>query len=223
VSTTASGSPPPKFGQGKHEAVATGDQFSTRTTPSPPLPVSDEEDQLYYAGLPSKPVARTGTTPYETPTGPEADPKFKELWEDDLAFKVHAILGENKVKWTSTDVIRIGYVEESSGNVILWIRVKPDSLSYEQGIDVTLQCKRLLLDYGINDVDVEIHQSEVIRSAGPQLLRRTFDIDPTVDVREPFTATLGITLSPSVLNPRPGPKALAASSSTKAATARGFS
>lgn len=98
------------------------------------------------------------------------------------------------MEWTSTDVVRIGYVEESSGNVILWIGVKPDSLSYEQGIDMALQCKRLLLDYGINDVDVEIRQSEVIRSAGPQFLQPTFDIDPTVDVREPFTATLGITI-----------------------------
>jgi hypothetical protein len=76
-----------------------------------------------------------------------------------------------------------GYVEESSGNPILWIGVKPTSLSYEQGIDVALQCKKLLLDYGINDVDVEIRQSEVIRSAGPQLLQPTFVIDPTVDVR----------------------------------------
>jgi hypothetical protein len=72
--------------------------------------------------------------------------------------------------------------------------VKSASLSCEQGIDVALQCKKLLLDYGINDVDVEIRQSEVIRSAGPQLLQPTFDIDPTVDVREPFTATLGLTV-----------------------------
>jgi hypothetical protein len=75
-------------------------------------------------------VARTGTTPYGAPTGPEAYPKLKELkivggheikelWEDDLAFKVHAILSENKVEWTSTDVVRIGYIEESSGNLIL--------------------------------------------------------------------------------------------------------
>jgi hypothetical protein len=111
------------------------------------------------------------------------DHEIKELWEDDLAFKVHAILAENKVEWTSTDVVRIGYLEESSGNLILWIGVKPASLSYEQGIDVALQCKKLLLDYGINDVDVEIRQSEVIRSAGPQLLQPTFVIDPTVDVR----------------------------------------
>jgi hypothetical protein len=179
----------------------------TRTTPSPPPPVSGDEAKFYYAGLPSSPVliARTGSTPWEAPTGLEAYPKLKELrvvgeheindvWEDDLALKVHAILRAKGVDWSSTDVIRIGYVDEPSGGVILWIGVKPDSLSYEVGIDAALQCEELLLDYGINDVDVEIRQSEVIRSAGPQLLQPTFDYDPTVDAREPLTATLGITI-----------------------------
>ena len=59
---------------------------------------------------------------------------------------------------------------------------------------MAIRCKRLLLDCGINEIDVEIRQSEPIRSAGPQLLQPTFDIGLTVDVREPFTATLGITI-----------------------------
>jgi hypothetical protein len=132
---------------------ATGDHFST-TTPHTLPRVSHEEAQFYYAGLPSRPllVARTGATPYETPTGLEAYPRQKEL----------RVMGDHKIK-------------ELSGIVILWIGVKPDSLSYEQGIDVALQCKRLLLDYDINDADVEIRQSEVIRSAGPQLLEPTRD------------------------------------------------
>ena len=169
--------------------------------------MSDEEAKFYYAGLPSGPVlvARTGSTPWEAPTGLEAYRKLKELrvvgdheindvWEDDLALKVHAILHAKGVDWSSTDVVRIGYAEEPSGDVILWIGVKPDSLSYDAGIDAALQCKRLLLDYGIKEVDVEIRESEVIRSAGPQLLQPTFDSDATVDVREALTATLGITI-----------------------------
>ena len=123
---------------------------------------------------------------------PRDYPRSELLEGDDLVFKVDAVLGENKVEWTSTDVVRIGYVEESSSNVILWIGVKPGSLSYEHGIDAALQCKRLLLEYGINDVDVEIRQLEVIHSAGPQLLQYTFNIDPTVNGREPFAITLGI-------------------------------
>jgi hypothetical protein len=49
-----------------------------------------------------------------------------------------------------------------------------------------------LLDYAINDVDVEIRRSKIIQSAGPQLLQPTYEVDPTIDIREPFTAMLGI-------------------------------
>ncbi|KAK0497408.1 hypothetical protein EDD18DRAFT_1384333 [Armillaria luteobubalina] len=119
---------------------------------------SAEETNFYYAGLGSKPVlvARTSITP--------------ELRiEDDLAFQVHAILGEKGLNWTSTNVVRIGYVDESS----------------MQGV---------LLDHSIDDVEVEIRESKVIHAAGPKLLEPTFDSDPTVDVCEPFTATLGISI-----------------------------
>jgi hypothetical protein len=91
-----------------------------------------------------------------------------------------------------TDVVRFGYVNKPSGDVAIWIGVMPDSLSYEVGIDAAFDCKRLLLDNGINDVEVEIRQSEVTRSAGPQLFQPTYNVDPTVDVREPLTPTLGI-------------------------------
>ena len=180
-----------------------------RATPSPPPRVSDLQAKSYYAGLPSQPtlIARTGS-PWEAPTGPEAYSRLRELsvvgyheisdvWEDDLALRVHAILDEKGVDWSSTDVVRIGYVDEPSvrGNVILWIGVKPGSLSYEVGIAAALQCKMLLLDHAIDDVEVEIRQSEIVQAAGPQLLQPAddrYDIDPTVDIREPFTATLGI-------------------------------
>ena len=153
------------------------------------------EAQLYYDGLPSKPrlIARTGPS-WEAPSGPEAYPRFKELkipgahkifkvWEDNLAFKFHAILDQNDVDWSSTEIVRIGYVDEPSGDVVLWIGVRPGSLSYEVAIDAALQCKNLLLDCGINDVDVEIRESEVIPSAGPQLLKPAFESNPTLDFR----------------------------------------
>lgn len=158
------------------EETTPGDHSSTQATPPRPPPVSDEEARLYYAGLPSRPllVARTGTTPFELPTGPEAYPKLKELriagnhkikeiWEDNLGLKVIAILDEKKVLWTSIDVVRFGYEEEPSGNVVIWIGVKPGSLSREHGMDVALQCKGLLLDHNLDDVDVEIRESLVIR------------------------------------------------------------
>ncbi|KAH8981224.1 hypothetical protein EDB86DRAFT_447202 [Lactarius hatsudake] len=185
----------------------------THTTPTPPPPASKLEAWSYYAGLPSRPrlIARTGI-PWEEPTGPEAYSRLRELrvvgeheisdvWEDDLALKVHAVLHAKEVDWTSTDVVRIRYIDDDddpSGDVVLWIGVRPDSLSYNVAIDVALQCKVILLDYGINDVEVEIRQSEIICSAtGPQLLQPAFRfLEPTVtvDAREPLTAFLGISI-----------------------------
>ncbi len=187
--------------------TATGDipppQSSFFTLPSTLSEM--EEAKFYYAGLPSGPVlvARTGTTPWKAPTGPEAYPKRKELcavgnhalkevWEGNLTLKLHALLDSMKVKWTSTDVVRIRNVEESSAPVILWIGVIPASLSGDDGIVVASKCRELLVEYNIADVDVEIRESVVTRSAGPKLFTSAYSFDSTVDVRDPLTTTLGL-------------------------------
>lgn len=105
---------------------------------------------------------------------------------------VHAILEQKGVDWTSIDVVRIGYADEPSGNVVLWIGVKPGSVSFEVAIDTVFACRGLLLDHGIIDVDVEMRESEVTRYAGPPLLRPTFSVDPKVDACMPFTDALSI-------------------------------
>ena len=69
------------------------------------------------------------------------DHEINDVWEDDLALTPSCV----RRRWTDpADAVRIGY-NEPPGDVILWIGVKPDSLSYEVGIDTALQCKRLLL------------------------------------------------------------------------------
>ncbi|KAF8957089.1 hypothetical protein BDZ97DRAFT_1670470 [Flammula alnicola] len=141
------------------------------------------EAKYYYAGLPSTPVlvARTSPTPWKAPTGPEAYRKTKELrpvgnhaalkavWEDDLAPKLHALLQSMKVKWTSTDVVRIANAGEPSAPapVVLWIGVIPGSLKGDDGVGVAAKCRELLGEYGIADVDVEIRESVVTRWGTP--------------------------------------------------------
>ncbi|TFK63246.1 hypothetical protein BDN72DRAFT_964022 [Pluteus cervinus] len=179
-----------KLGKNSHNASSpTTDMSLSTTIPFPP--VSYEEAHLYYRGLPSNPLliarTRTDSIPWEAPTSwsrPKdlrivGEHKIQDIWEDDLATKIHAILHTKEVDWSSTDVVRIGYVDEPErrGDFIIWIG-----------------CKKLLLDRGIHDVEVEIRQSEVLRLGGPQLLEPVFDFDPTVDAREPFTPTLGITI-----------------------------
>ncbi|KAF8480479.1 hypothetical protein DFH94DRAFT_480227 [Russula ochroleuca] len=162
------------------------------------------EAKFYYAGLPSTPVlvARTGTA-WKAPTGPEAYQRIRELravgnhalkevWEGNLALKLHTLLDTMQVKWTSTDVLRIGNKGESSAPVILWIGVMPASLSGDYGVVVASRCQELLVKYNIADVDVEIRESVVTRSAGPRLLVSRDSDDPTVGVHEPLTSTLGL-------------------------------
>jgi len=170
-----------------------------------PPRVSAVEAEHYYHGLPSKPrlIARTGAS-WDPPSGPEAYLRSKELrvpehealmelWEDNLAIMVHDILNQNQVDWSSTDIVRIAHVDEPDGNLILWIGVWT-SLPYEVGIEVALQCKRLLVDHGIMDLDVELRESNIIQMVGPHLLKPTDTIDPTSIPREPFTTTLGMTI-----------------------------
>jgi len=169
-----------------------------------PLPPSVAESVCYYAGLPSRPtlVARTGV-PWVAPTGPEAYSVYKELraagnhalkniWEDNLALKIHAVLDLMKVKWTSTDVVRIKPVDESFAPVVLWIGVIPGSLSGDDGVVVAFKCRETLRENDITDVEVEIRESVVTQSAGPKLLRSADTSDPTADFCEPLTTTLGL-------------------------------
>ena len=120
--------------------------------------------------------------------------KIKDVWEDDLAFKVHGILEQKMVDWTSTDVVRIGYVDDPPGTVVLWIGVNPDSDSvpYEVAVDTVSACKTLLSDYGIVDVDVEMRLSKLTRYAGPSLLRPVIDFDARADLSAPFNNALTI-------------------------------
>ena len=74
-------------------------------------------------------------------------------------------------------------------------RCHPDSISPFDGLKVALQCKGLLEKNDITDVHVELRESIVTLSVGPRFLDpAAFDSDPTVEVRRPLTATLGLNI-----------------------------
>ncbi|KAE9384186.1 hypothetical protein BT96DRAFT_929422 [Gymnopus androsaceus JB14] len=180
------------------------------SSPVLPSPPSEKEARLYYFGLPSRLilVARTGNTPWEAPTGPDeyCEPKelrpigehaIEEVWEDDLALKLHTLLEMMQVKWTSTDVVRIGYPRQSYAPVVIWIGVMPRSLSADDGVAVVARCRELLVvEYDITDVEIEIRESVVTRSAGPKLLTSlpTVTSDLIATMREPLTTSLGLSI-----------------------------
>lgn len=70
----------------------------------------------------------------------------------------------------------------------------PASLSCNDGLVVASACQECLVKYNITDVDVEIHESLITCSAGPnlKLISPSYSSNPTVDVCEPLTAMLGL-------------------------------
>ena len=172
------------------------------TVPYPPPLV---EAKYYYFGTPSRPllVARSSTDVWEEPRGLEAYhlPResspiglhpLREIWEATVGPALVHYLDSKGVKWTSLDPVRMGYTHESSHPVIIWIGVVAGSLSAEDGVQVATRCKSILSAHDINDVHVEIRESEVIRSAGPKMCKPTVTSHPTSEVREPFSTTLGL-------------------------------
>jgi len=133
--------------------------------------ISDLEAKHYYHGLCPKSVlvARTGKDTWEPPTGPEAYLPCKELrppgyhplnqaFGGPFGCKIEEFLDSKGVKWTSMDVVRIGIVDEDIAPVILWIEVKPNTLSREAGSVVVKECKQFLVLNEFPDVEVEIRE-----------------------------------------------------------------
>ncbi|VDB91560.1 unnamed protein product [Peniophora sp. CBMAI 1063] len=151
-----------------------------------PLPavVSPEEGRLHYYGLPSRPilVARTSTAVWEHPGDMRhrmrekkvaplgAHPLLHLHWEDRIAPKIQTLIDEKNVQWTSLDVVRIGYTDDSEANapVILWIGILPNSVSAPDGRAIVMQCLDILHAHNIADVEVEMRESVVVPLAvGP--------------------------------------------------------
>jgi hypothetical protein len=176
---------------------------------SPPYAASNAEAMFYYSGLCSGPrlVYRTGTTPWNLPTGPEAYRVLKELrpvfghklnvvWNE-LGPKVCQLLDSQGVLWTSIDVVRFIKIKwgETVGPVVLWIGVGRETLFGEDAYNSANGCLELLKEFGITDVEVEYRESIYSQLAGPTLLKTVSNWHPTVDVRGPLTPALGLSIA----------------------------
>ncbi|KAG8980698.1 hypothetical protein FRB90_007531 [Tulasnella sp. 427] len=177
----------------------------TDTVPDPlpnaPFVPSPEEAKHRYYGIPSQPlfVARSSHDIWLMPTGMEAYLQPKELrrvgghalcnvWDGGVDVAMHTFLVEQNVHYTSLDPVRIGIVGEPAAPVIIWVGVEPGSLSAERGIEVAVGLRALLLQSGIED----IRESMVATFA--KLYKPALTSNPTVQVREPFSTALGITI-----------------------------
>ena len=162
----------------------------------------------FYVGLPSNPrlVWRSGDSVWALPTGPEAyhrrkvlrdvgEHPIKDVWEDNLALGIIDILKKAQVDWTSLDLVRIPYADESPAQPappVIWIGVTPSSLSRDDAARIGSLCVALLSHDKLADVEVHFRESVMMRSACPKFLERGFASNPTAGIQEPLTTTLGI-------------------------------
>ncbi|KAG8806641.1 hypothetical protein FRC17_004889, partial [Serendipita sp. 399] len=160
------------------------------TAPYPPSPVEAEN---YFYGIPSEPglVARSSTDVWVEPRGIEAYliPKesrplgfhpLQEIWETKVGPAMVEYLDTNRVECTSLDPIRMGYAGDSSPPAIIWMGVLRGSLTAEIGVQVATHCKGILSAHGIDDIHIEIRESEVIRSA--KLYKPAFTSNATAQI-----------------------------------------
>jgi hypothetical protein len=186
--------------------------YTVPANPTAPYPPSPVEAKYFYYGLPSQPllVARSSTNAWFEPTGPEAYlfPKesspiglhpLREIWEATVGPAIVVYLGSKGVKCTSLDPVRMGYAGElSSPPVIIWMGVVPGSLSAGDGVEVATHCRGILSAHGIDDVHVEIRESEVTRCAGSKMYKPVPTSNATARAREPFSTALGFPICAEV-------------------------
>lgn len=118
-------------------AVTDRDYPADNTPPFSQVSDADFEAKNYYYGLPSRPVLvyQTGT-PWEKPTHSEAYLQARPVFNhsivgawDELGPQVPDYLDSMDIMWTAIDVVCFAVIEEKPGPPVLWIGVKPGSLS----------------------------------------------------------------------------------------------
>ncbi|KAH9033043.1 hypothetical protein EDB84DRAFT_1270390 [Lactarius hengduanensis] len=167
---------------------------------------SEYEAKTFYYGLPSNPVLvfQTGT-PWKKPTGPEAysvpkevrpvfDDQIATVW-DEMGTQVFEYLDSVKVTWTTIDVVRFAEAEEDPGPVVLWIGVKPGSLSREDAQVAAVGCETILDKFKITGAEVAFRESLFTRLAGPKLFNYANYLDATAGVRSLLTPALGLPIA----------------------------
>lgn len=117
---------------------------------------------------------------------------LQAVWEDVVGPAMISYLDTNRVRWSSLDPVRLGYVDDLSPPAIIWVGVPPDSLTAEGGIKVVTHLRSILSSRGI-DMHVEIRESVVTRSA--KLYKPVLTSNATAQVREPFSTSLGLPIS----------------------------
>lgn len=152
-------------------------------------PPTDEERQLYYKGLPSRPnlVARSSTHDWVNtysfdrirgwysyadpnlyvlrPVG--SYPHLHRLWNNaSSSLRVQILQALSRADWTAIDILRVCI--NGQNPITLMVAVSPGSLTWNEGYAIARECKSIFARYGIF-LDCEIRESVVTFCTADQL------------------------------------------------------
>ncbi|KAF5971850.1 tripeptidyl-peptidase I [Fusarium coicis] len=165
--------------------------------------ITDAEAEGYYVGLSSCPrlVARSNTNEPWSPVydhwtvlktlDPIGEHAIVSLWDQASSELRSAIINALKdINWTAIDILRLGYCRRP-GTIDkpdemfpkLLISVQPDSVDRLLGSKVTLDCRKILQGYGINDMEVEIMETHVSMFNSPKLTSQPITDDVQMDAQ----------------------------------------
>ncbi|EWG40802.1 hypothetical protein FVEG_15178 [Fusarium verticillioides 7600] len=165
--------------------------------------ITNEEADGYYVGLFSCPrlVARSNTNEPWSPVhdgwtvlktlDPIGEHAIVSLWDQASSELRSAIINALKdINWTAIDILRLGYCRRP-GTIAepdemfpkLLISVQPNSVDRLLGSKVTLDCRKILQGYGINDMEVEIMEAYVSMFNSPKLTSQPITDDVQMDAQ----------------------------------------
>ncbi|KAK2045665.1 hypothetical protein LZ31DRAFT_552961 [Colletotrichum somersetense] len=140
---------------------------------------TEDESNWFYNGLPSRPrlVARSSSTPsrFKNLDSWSSDRKtitvvgnhaIVSKWNDEpspLRNEILDILTRHNVDCCAIDVLRIGYLDEEIP-VNVSISVSADKV-WEISSHVAWECRKALVEHGLDDVHCEIEESKLVNLA----------------------------------------------------------
>ncbi|KAL1857559.1 hypothetical protein Daus18300_010317 [Diaporthe australafricana] len=168
-----------------------------------PYKPDDEERDEYYYGIAGKPrlVARTSSSRWSKPENTGAffgqcrkryaailereQPEIVSKWTRTLTLAL--VNGLRDCSWSYFFPIRIGLRETSLSELptILLVAVEEGSLQWEEGVTVALECRKILRDFEIANVEVEIREGTYAPCAATAEFERQIDPEAWTSIRCP--------------------------------------
>ena len=130
---------------------------------------------------------------------PAYDHPIANSWLE-IGTDIHRFLDSRNVRWTSIDPVAFANANAEDDTpfcpLLVWIGVQPKTLAFEDAVTAANGVKSILSQAGFPDIEVAFRESEVTRSAGPELLPFAPLLDFIPEFRKHFTPTLSLSIAP---------------------------